>query len=97
MVRLGVADFLSRWRTYLYDDGVAEPTVGHLNGAQALAWDTVQERFGSFTGIGQRWQREGFEDAGGQPVAHRKPALAGWSGGPSPAANDTGGQRPEDL
>ena len=70
VVRLGIAAYLSHWRTYLYDDGAVLPVVGHLNGAQALAWDDLQVKYGQqTTGIGQRWQREGGEAIGSEAAA----------------------------
>ena len=57
VVRLGVHGCLERWRTYLYDDGVDEPMVGHLNGAQAVPMAVLQEQYGERSGLGQRWQR----------------------------------------
>ena len=58
VVQLGVDGCLARWRTYLYDDGVEEPVVGHLNGAQTVPMAVLQEQYGERSGIGQRWQRE---------------------------------------
>lgn len=65
---MGVAGCVERWRTYLYDDGVALPTVGHLNGAQTMAWERVSEIHGKHRqGAGQRWQRVGIATAGPDP------------------------------
>ena len=66
---------MERWRTYLYDDGIAAPMVGHLNGAQTKAWATLQERHGEHrNGAGQRWQRK-------EPGGHGICAEAGLDDG----------------
>jgi MFS family permease len=59
VVRLGLPHALAKWRTWLYDDGMGAPLVGHLNGAVAQPWDVAEQKFGGCAnGAGQRWQRE---------------------------------------
>ena len=54
-----IAAFLKSWKTWLYDDGISTPLVGHLNGAVALPWAAVQARYGGVeSSAGQRWQRD---------------------------------------
>ncbi|KAL1504348.1 hypothetical protein AB1Y20_010754 [Prymnesium parvum] len=54
---MGLPAYIRRWQTFLYDDGDAQPAVGHLNGAQTLSWHSLQQRFGDRADVGQRWQR----------------------------------------
>lgn len=62
IARDGMEEVVSKWRTYLYDDGVGSPLVGHLNGADAKSLDELVALYGDAAAgqrsIGSRWQRE---------------------------------------
>ena len=59
VVQLGLPHALAKWRTWLYDDGMGAPLVGHLNGAVAQPWELAEQKFGGGPNrAGQRWQRE---------------------------------------
>ena len=40
----GVAVSLPRWRTYLYDDGIEAPAVGHMNGSSSQSFESLVQR-----------------------------------------------------
>jgi hypothetical protein len=55
VVRGGVAQALAAWKTWLYDDGVLAPTVGHLNGAVARPWAETGALHGGLAHIVVYW------------------------------------------
>ena len=50
-VSLGLEGATRKWRSFLYDDGVAEPAVAHLNGSRPRVVDRLERsQFGRLGG-----------------------------------------------
>jgi hypothetical protein len=55
VVELGLANFVSKWRTWVLDDGVVAAMVGHLDGSAVRpALEALEEAHGS--AAGRRWR-----------------------------------------
>jgi hypothetical protein len=50
-VQLGLGPATRKWRSFLYDDGVDQPAVAHLNGSRPRVVDRLQRsQFGRLGG-----------------------------------------------